>query len=112
VVVRTDAGRAALLVLSDNMYKGWKATLDGRPAVIYRTNHTFRGVVVPAGVHTVEFDFRPDELYTGFWIYLACLALLAAYGAYLLARRFRRRDPDAPAAADGADSGPTVVATA
>ena len=26
-----------------------------------RANHTFRGVVVPPGEHTVEFTFRPAE---------------------------------------------------
>jgi uncharacterized membrane protein YfhO len=89
VVVDTRASRPALMVLADNYYKGWVARVDGREVPIYRTNHTFRGVVVPAGAHRVEFTFHPADLYTGLYIHLATLALLAAYGIYLLARRRR-----------------------
>ena len=98
VVVRTRASRPALLVLADNAYKGWVAKVDGRESRILRTNHTFRGVVVPAGDHTVEFTFHPADLYTGLYIHLAALALLAGYGIYLLVRRVRtRREPAAAA---------------
>jgi uncharacterized membrane protein YfhO len=90
VVVNTRASRPALMVLADNYYKGWVAKVDGREVPIYRTNHTFRGVVVPAGAHRVEFTFNPVDLYTGLYIHLASLALLAAYGVYLLVRRRRQ----------------------
>jgi len=94
VEVATEASGAALLVLADNFYKDWKATVDGRPAEIYRTNHTFRGVVVPAGRHRVAFTFEPAGLGTGFALFLATLGLLAAYGLWLLvASRRRRGDP-------------------
>jgi len=96
VTVATEASRPALLVLADNWYGDWRATVDGRPAKIHRTNHTFRGVVVPAGRHQVRFDFVPADLYTGFYVYLACLGLLAAYGAFLLVRARRRRAGAAP----------------
>ncbi|HEU0076691.1 MAG TPA: YfhO family protein, partial [Longimicrobiaceae bacterium] len=100
VVVQTRADREALLVLADNFYAGWEARVDGRPAPVLRTNHTFRGVVVPAGSHRVVFTFRSPDVYTGFYVYLGCLALLLAYGIYLLARHLaagRRRAEPAPA---------------
>ncbi|HEU4453418.1 MAG TPA: YfhO family protein [Longimicrobium sp.] len=101
VTVVAEASRPALLVLADNYYKDWKATVDGRPVEIHRTNHTFRGVVVPAGRHEVRFTFESSQLRTGFWIYLACMALLAAAGLFFLLAHFRRRraappSPDAP----------------
>lgn len=98
VEVATDASGAALLVLADNYYPGWNASVDGSPAEVYRTNHTFRGVVVPAGKHRVVFTFDPAGVKAGFYLWLACLALLAGYGAWLLAAR-RRAAPDAAAAA-------------
>jgi hypothetical protein len=104
VTVRTVASRPALMVLSDNWYKDWHATVDGRAVPIHRTNHTFRGVVVPQGTHTVEFTFRPAELRTGFTIYLAGFGLLAAYGLFLLLRSRRRRDDGEPAPAPAADA--------
>jgi hypothetical protein len=92
VVVRTNTNREALLVLADNMYDGWTAQVSGRDAEVFRTNHTFRGVVVPAGEHQVEFSFRPTDLYLGLYIYLAGFTLLAAFGLFLLVRRFRGSD--------------------
>lgn len=91
VVVRTRQDREALLVLADNVYEGWSAEVDGEPAEILRTNHTFRGVVVPAGEHQVVFTFRPADLYTGLYVYLVTLALAAAFGVYLLVRHLRTR---------------------
>jgi hypothetical protein len=95
VVVRTRANRPALLVLADNMYAGWEARIGGEPAEVLLTNHTFRGVVVPAGEQTVEFTFRPRPLYTGLYLYLAGWALLVLYGVFLILRR-RRLPPPAP----------------
>ncbi|HEX6751725.1 MAG TPA: YfhO family protein [Longimicrobium sp.] len=99
VEVTAQSDGAGLLVLADNWYPDWKATVDGRATEIYRTNHTFRGVVVPAGTHRVVFTFDPPSLRTGFMIYLATFGMLAAYGAWLLVAHFRRRGvetPDAP----------------
>lgn len=100
VTVRTTASRPAVLVLADNFYDGWRATVDGEDAPVLRANHTFRAVAVPAGTHTVEFVFHPADLYLGFYVYLAGFGVLALYAAYGLATRLRRpRDADpAPAA--------------
>ena len=103
VVVRATASRPALLVLSDNWYKDWRATVDGAEVPVLVTNHAFRGVVVPEGTHTVEFVFRSGELRTGLYVHLAGMALLALYGLWLLAAHLRRRkgpppEPDAAAA--------------
>jgi hypothetical protein len=59
VVVETDSATSGLLVLTDQYYPGWHASLDGAPATLYRTDFLFRGVVVPAGQHRVEFTYRP-----------------------------------------------------
>ncbi|MBW3570556.1 MAG: YfhO family protein, partial [Gemmatimonadetes bacterium] len=96
VEVQTRANRAALLVLADNYYEDWKVRVDGREAPLLRANHALRGVVVPAGTHRVTFTFEPADLYTGWYLYLACMALLALYGAYLLVAHLRRRRAGAP----------------
>lgn len=95
VVVSTRADRDAFLVLADNYYEGWRAEVDGKETPVLLTNHTFRGVVVPAGEHTVVFEFRPRELFRGFWIYAVGFGALALYGVWLLARR-RRSVADHP----------------
>ncbi|HEY8484890.1 MAG TPA: YfhO family protein [Longimicrobiales bacterium] len=98
VVVRTRANRPALLVLADNYYEGWKATVDGQEVPVLRTNHTFRGVVVGEGEHTIRFEFQPSSLYTGLRIYLAGLALLAGYTVFWLVRGRRTPREEATAA--------------
>jgi hypothetical protein len=91
VVVRTEAGARSLLVLSDNMYPGWEATVDGEPAEILLTNHTFRGVMVDAGSHEVTFRFHPRDLLVGFWIYVVGSAVLLVYAAFLAFRWWQSR---------------------
>ena len=87
VVIRTRSPAPALLVLADNQYEGWRAEVDGREERIVRANHTFRGVYVPAGEHTVVFRFEPGALTIGFYVYLAALAMLVVYAGVLLLRR-------------------------
>lgn len=96
VVVRTTASREALLVLADNYYQGWEATINGQPAPILRSNHTFRGVVVPAGTQRVVFEFNPRERVVGLWIYIGGLLLLGTFGlawALRSTRASRESDP-------------------
>ena len=96
--MRTRANRAAFLVLADNFYAGWHVTVDGEPAEVLRTNHTFRGLTVAAGEHEVRFTFHPEGFYQGLWIYGLGFAVLAIYGAFLLIRSLRRRELPAPTA--------------
>jgi hypothetical protein len=73
VVVELEAARDAWLILADSAYPGWTAAVDGEPAYIYRANLAFRAVQVPAGVHTVEFAYRPWWLLTGAFVSVVSL---------------------------------------
>lgn len=59
----TGAGGA--LVLSDQYYPGWQATVDGQAVPITRAFTAFRAVCVPAGEHVVQFVYRPMSLILG-----------------------------------------------
>ncbi len=61
VVVATLSATPALLVLADGDDPGWRATVDGSPVGIVRTNGLLRGVPVPAGEHTVAFVYAPTS---------------------------------------------------
>lgn len=41
--------------------KGWKAYVDGNETKIYRANHNFRGIIVPAGEHKIHFEYLPES---------------------------------------------------
>jgi len=74
----------AFLVLADAYYPGWQALLDGEPVPIYKTNGVLRGVYMPAGIHEIEFQFRPRTLQIG--SLLALFGLLTAAGVIALYR--------------------------
>lgn len=56
VIIETQNSGEGFLVVSDAYYPTWNASIDGEETTIYRTNYAFRGIVVPAGKHTVEFS--------------------------------------------------------
>jgi hypothetical protein len=76
--VRTKSTRAGFLVTSDAFYPGWRASIDGRDVPLYRADYAIRGVPVPAGEHTVRFDYRPRSFYLGAGISLVSMLLLTA----------------------------------
>jgi hypothetical protein len=75
VEVQTRSTDEALLVLSDSYYPGWTATVDGEPAPVRPTNVLMRGVRVPAGEHTVVFQFAPSHWRSGLAISAAGIVL-------------------------------------
>ncbi len=66
VLLKTEFKGKGFVVLADQFYPGWKASIDGRPTKIYRTNGALRGVVVPPGVHEISFAYRPAIIYALF----------------------------------------------
>jgi hypothetical protein len=56
--LEVEADGAALLVIADNWYPAWHATVNGEAAPVLRAYHTLRAVPVPAGASTVELTYR------------------------------------------------------
>lgn len=54
-----------LAVFSEIYYPGWEVTIDGEPGEIIRVNYILRGVEIPAGNHTIEFNFKPKAYVVG-----------------------------------------------
>jgi hypothetical protein len=82
LLVKVDMACRGLLVISDNFFPGWKAQLDGSAVEIWKVNTAIRGVIVPAGRHTVTMNYRPLPVYFGMLFTLVGLA-----GAIVLQRR-------------------------
>lgn len=82
----------ALLVVADNWYPSWRATIDGQPTPLARADLTLRGVRVPAGTHRVRLDATLGApARAGLWASVA--GLLALLG--LAATGFTRRSASA-----------------
>jgi hypothetical protein len=75
MLTATGPGR---LVLSEVNYPGWQARVDGRRVPIVTEHALLRAVDLPAGEHTVEFDFKPISVFAGAGLSLAGVAALAA----------------------------------
>ena len=55
VTIDTENQAEGFLVLTDAFYPTWRVTVDQNQTKIYRTDYNFRGIVVPAGKHRIEF---------------------------------------------------------
>ena len=83
--LEVDAQSRALLVLSENYYPGWRATIDGQTTPIYRVDSALRGVIVPRGHSRVVLRYAPASVYWGGL--LTSLAFLGTLAAVWLNRR-------------------------
>jgi hypothetical protein len=70
------APAGASLIVSENFYRGWHATVDGKPAPVGRVDYTLIGVPLPAGATTVDLVFHNSA-----FTWSATLTLLAALAA-------------------------------
>lgn len=54
---RTHTAQGRYLVVSESAAPAWRARVDGIPARVFIANYSFLSVYVPAGDHTVEFEY-------------------------------------------------------
>jgi hypothetical protein len=76
VEVKTKSLSSSFLVLSDIYYPGWKVTVDGMPTHLFQADYVLRGVQLPAGNHTVRFEFKPITFAIGAGISFGVFGLL------------------------------------
>ena len=80
-----DAQSRGLLVLSENYYPGWRATVDGQSAPIHEVDGALRGVIVPRGHSHVVLRYAPASVYWGGL--LTAIAFLGTLVAMWLEKR-------------------------
>ncbi|WP_314967799.1 YfhO family protein [Phocaeicola abscessus] len=83
-----DSKNGGVIVFSEIYYPGWTATIDGQEAPFGRADYILRAMSVPAGRHTVVFDFHPKSLaltekiaYTGIGL-LVLVAIVLAFQTF------------------------------
>ena len=60
LIYKYNSKNAGLAVFSEIYYpKGWNAYVDDKPTPHFRADYVLRGMVLPAGEHTVRFKFEP-----------------------------------------------------
>jgi len=81
---KTDTDTPQLAVFSEIYYPhGWNAYIDGQQVDYFPVNYLLRGMVVPEGLHTIDFKFEPEVIQQGstYSLLSAALLLLIALGA-------------------------------
>ncbi len=79
---KTDANSDQIAVLSEIWYGpdlGWTASIDGKPADLFRVNYVLRGIRVPAGKHDIVLTFHPSSYFTGEMISAISSILMFAF---------------------------------
>jgi hypothetical protein len=78
------APRGAALIVSENYYPGWRATVDGKPGRIGRADLSLIGVELPEGARRVELEFtsptyQKGKTITWIAILIGTIALAAGF---------------------------------
>lgn len=86
--------KATRVALFSEIYypAGWRAYVDGEELPVFRANYTLRGLKLPAGSHTIEFEFKPEsftkgELYSRISSGILILLLLGVIVKEILRKR-------------------------
>lgn len=96
-----NSSKEELVVFSAIYYpKGWQAAVDGNVTEHFRANYVLRAMIVPAGKHTVTFDFNPasyrkGEMYALIGSGLILLGLIGGLAMELY--KLSRKQPGAKA---------------
>ena len=66
-VVRAEVSATApsLVVVAQAYTSSWRAEVDGHPVPLWRANHAYQAVLVPAGEHRVELRYRDRWFQSG-----------------------------------------------
>lgn len=80
--------RTTYLLVAENWYPDWQATVDGKPAKAMRADGALLSVALPPGTREVTFTYDVPEYHTGKMItLLSLLGVLGLLGAGWMQRR-------------------------
>ena len=83
IEINTSTTFPQMLVYQQNYYKGWNVYVDGIEKDLFKSNFAHISVLVPAGEHTVVFEYKNTAIIYSFCftalIFLILIALFIKY---------------------------------
>lgn len=64
ITYESNSSTTSTAIFSEVYYKDWSATIDGKPVSIFKANYVLRGLTIPAGKHSIVFEFKPKVFTT------------------------------------------------
>ena len=92
VAIAPAPDSASFVMVAENWYPGWEATVDGAPAPVFPADGVFRALYLTTGFHRIELEFHPRHFFWGAAISLLTI-VCSPEGTMLY--------PEAPAATRG-----------
>jgi hypothetical protein len=89
VALSGSSSAPTYLVVGENWYPDWHATVDGKPAAVHRADYTLLSVVLPPGTREVRLWFASSSYPLGKVV--TAVALLITLGLYAVPLWRRRR---------------------
>jgi hypothetical protein len=74
--LKVHAPASTFIVVADQHYPGWRASVDGEPMVVRVTDMILRGFAVEAGDHEIVLDYLPARFVLGLCISILSAALI------------------------------------
>jgi uncharacterized membrane protein YfhO len=91
--IAATASAPALLVVSEAYHWNWVAVVNGQDVKTLQADGALLAVPIPAGNSTIEFSYRPTDLYFGAGISMLTLLVLIVLLVMSSARQARTPDP-------------------
>ena len=81
-VFQVESDRAGFMVVAGNYHPYWNATVNGKPAKVYKAFGTLRAVEIPKGKSEVRMEYRSKPFHACIKVSLLAAILLAGLGAF------------------------------
>lgn len=82
ITAKIMAAAPVLVVVAQSYYPCWRAYVDGQPVRIWRANHAFQAVQIPAGSHELKLVYEDRQFHFGVAISVATLAGCGLFGVW------------------------------
>jgi uncharacterized membrane protein YfhO len=91
IEIEVSSAQNGFLVLSENFFPRWHASLDGISSKVYLANYAFRAISVPAGKHMVVFEYKDASFTIGKVLSIIAWSVLIAAFSMQVMKRLRHR---------------------